>query len=67
MYNLCNCSGGFQVFSLKYGSVHEELTNKGSLKAERARKFRKQDYGEKSILKIDEEGKIISSALLKMF
>lgn len=37
-------SGGFQVFSLAYGSVHDELKSRGKKK------------GEGSVLKIDEEG-----------
>jgi queuine tRNA-ribosyltransferase len=37
-------SGGFQVFSLMYGSVHDELKSRGKKK------------GTQSVLKIDEEG-----------
>src|ERR1700689_2693155 len=37
-------SGGFQVFSLKYGSVHDELKSRGTKRPEN------------SILKISEEG-----------
>ncbi len=37
-------SGGFQVFSLAYGSVHDELKSRGKKK------------GDGSVLKIEEEG-----------
>jgi queuine tRNA-ribosyltransferase len=42
-------SGGFQVFSLKYGSVHDELKSRGTKRPEN------------SILKISEEGVIFRS------
>lgn len=42
-------SGGFQVFSLAYGSVHDELKSKGKKK------------GDGCVLKIDEEGVIFRS------
>lgn len=42
-------SGGFQVFSLAYGSVHDELKSKG----------KKQDSG--SVIKITEEGVLFRS------
>lgn len=42
-------SGGFQVFSLKYGSVHEELKSKGTKKLEN------------SVLKITEDGVLFRS------
>lgn len=42
-------SGGFQVFSLAYGSVHEELKRKG------------QKQNKNSVLKISEEGVIFRS------
>jgi queuine tRNA-ribosyltransferase len=42
-------SGGFQIFSLKYGSVHDELKSRGTKRAEN------------SILKIDEDGAVFRS------
>lgn len=42
-------SGGFQVFSLAYGSVHDELKSRGAKK------------GEGSVLKITEEGVLFRS------
>lgn len=42
-------SGGFQVFSLAYGSVHDELKSRGKKK------------GDGSVLKIDEEGVLFRS------
>lgn len=42
-------SGGFQVFSLAYGSVHDELKSRGKKK------------GDGSVLKINEEGVIFRS------
>jgi len=47
-------SGGFQVFSLAYGSVHEELSSKGELKR---RGNKKQQAGRHSdMVKVSEEG-----------
>jgi queuine tRNA-ribosyltransferase len=42
-------SGGFQIFSLKYGSVHDELKSRGTKRPEN------------SIIKIDEDGAIFRS------
>jgi queuine tRNA-ribosyltransferase len=42
-------SGGFQVFSLAYGSVHDELKSRGKKK------------GGSSVIKIDEEGVVFRS------
>jgi len=52
-------SGGFQVFSLAYGSVHEELTSKGELKKASVNKKNRtnnhHDNGQ-SPVKVTEEG-----------
>ena len=48
-------SGGFQVFSLAYGSVHEELTSKGELKRARVRDERLDPHGSDNV-KVTEEG-----------
>lgn len=52
-------SGGFQVFSLAYGSVHEELSSKGELKRanikDPKKKFRKDVIG-KDAVKVTEDG-----------
>jgi queuine tRNA-ribosyltransferase len=49
-------SGGFQVFSLAYGSVHEELSSKGELKrANRGKKENRRDMG-KDAVKVSEDG-----------
>jgi queuine tRNA-ribosyltransferase len=60
-------SGGFQVFSLAYGSVHEELSSKGELKRARAKRdpgnkkgFRPEVIG-KDAVKVTEEGAIFRS------
>lgn len=61
-------SGGFQVFSLAYGSVHEELSSKGELKRARVKKnpqqgkkgFRPEVVG-KDAVKVTEEGAIFRS------
>lgn len=58
-------SGGFQVFSLAYGSVHEELSSKGELK--RAKRGKKKDDSNgghalgNDAVKISEEGVIFRS------
>jgi queuine tRNA-ribosyltransferase len=49
-------SGGFQVFSLAYGSVHEELSSKGELKRTGGRnKNHRNDMGGDAV-KVTEEG-----------
>jgi hypothetical protein len=60
-------SGGFQVFSLAYGSVHEELSSKGELKRARVKKgpagkkgFRPEVIG-KDAVKVTEEGALFRS------
>eukprot|EP00539_Tryblionella_compressa_P006104 CAMPEP_0178760206 /NCGR_PEP_ID=MMETSP0744-20121128/15356_1 /TAXON_ID=913974 /ORGANISM="Nitzschia punctata, Strain CCMP561" /LENGTH=481 /DNA_ID=CAMNT_0020414743 /DNA_START=558 /DNA_END=2004 /DNA_ORIENTATION=- len=56
-------SGGFQVFSLAYGSVHEELSSKGELKRRSTTKnkhHRRHDMG-KDAVKVSEEGVIFRS------
>lgn len=56
-------SGGFQVFSLAYGSVHEELTSKGELK--RARTKPKDGWSQnlsgKDAVKVSEDGAVFRS------
>jgi len=47
-------SGGFQVFSLAYGSVHEELSSKGELKRSSTKSFA-NELGPDAV-KIAEEG-----------
>lgn len=58
-------SGGFQVFSLAYGSVHEELSSKGELKrAKRGKKNLDKASGNvlgKDAVKVSEEGVIFRS------
>jgi queuine tRNA-ribosyltransferase len=56
-------SGGFQVFSLAYGSVHDELTSKGELKrsAGNQSKHRRQDSMGKDAVKVSEEGAVFRS------
>ncbi|OQR88522.1 queuine tRNA ribosyltransferase [Thraustotheca clavata] len=51
-------SGGFQVFSLAYGSVHEELTMKGAGRSGNQGKYRE---GPSSVAKITEEGVVFKS------
>lgn len=57
-------SGGFQVFSLAYGSVHEELTSKGELKRSNRSK---NDYGNhhqvsgQDAVKVTEDGAVFRS------
>lgn len=51
-------SGGFQVFSLAYGSVHEELTSQGELK----RRNKKRTAGQHSdMVQVSEDGAIFRS------
>jgi queuine tRNA-ribosyltransferase len=57
-------SGGFQVFSLAYGSVHEELSSKGELK--RANNSKKKEGWNSEVMgndavKITEEGAVFRS------
>ena len=53
-------SGGFQVFSLAYGSVHEELSSKGELKRRAGKK--KNEVGKHSdMVQVSEEGAIFRS------
>ena len=52
-------SGGFQVFSLAYGSVHEELTSKGELK--KATTNNKNRRSIDNPVKVTEEGVIFRS------
>ena len=58
-------SGGFQVFSLAYGSVHEELSSKGELKRASAKAKNKDGYNEHVVgadaVKVSEEGVIFRS------
>ncbi len=61
-------SGGFQVFSLAYGSVHEELSSQGELKrAKRGKKVAGGDEPQggtvlgKDAVKVSEEGVIFRS------
>ena len=52
-------SGGFQVFSLAYGSVHEELSSKGELKRARVKDPKKgwrEDVTGKDAVKVTEDG-----------
>jgi queuine tRNA-ribosyltransferase len=53
-------SGGFQVFSLAYGSVHEELTSGGELKKRSARKSNSGNHhhsgSDAAPVKVTEEG-----------
>lgn len=52
-------SGGFQVFSLAYGSVHEELSTGGELKRASLKKSGR-DFSENAV-KVNEEGVIFRS------
>lgn len=55
-------SGGFQVFSLAYGSVHEELSSKGELKkSHRNRKNDSNANKNNSPVKVSEEGVLFQS------
>jgi queuine tRNA-ribosyltransferase len=59
-------SGGFQVFSLAYGSVHEELSSQGELKRaagnnnNKRRNYQRHDMG-KDAVKVSEEGVVFRS------
>lgn len=52
-------SGGFQVFSLAYGSVHEELTSKGELKKSHGKNKHRKVI--KNPVNVTEEGVIFRS------
>jgi len=52
-------SGGFQVFSLAYGSVHEELSTGGELKRASPKK-NGRDFSENAV-KVNEEGVVFRS------
>jgi queuine tRNA-ribosyltransferase len=56
-------SGGFQVFSLAYGSVHEELSSKGELKRAGGSKKNSNSHGGdgKETVKVSEDGVIFRS------
>ncbi|GKY93769.1 hypothetical protein MPSEU_000344100 [Mayamaea pseudoterrestris] len=56
-------SGGFQVFSLAYGSVHEELSSKGELKRSnsKARRGSSQDVHGENAVKVTEDGAYFKS------
>jgi len=51
-------SGGFQVFSLAYGSVHEELTSRGELKKSSKKNH---DIVGSDAVKVSEEGVLFRS------
>jgi queuine tRNA-ribosyltransferase len=55
-YPFITDSGGFQVFSLAYGSVHEELTSKGELKRSKVRKNGSQEVHGETAVQVTEEG-----------
>lgn len=52
-------SGGFQVFSLAYGSVHEELSSKGELKRAGPKKQKTGQHSD--MVKVTEEGAVFRS------
>lgn len=52
-------SGGFQVFSLAYGSVHEELSSKGELKRSGRKKNRTGQHSD--MVKVTEKGVVFRS------
>ena len=56
-------SGGFQVFSLAYGSVHEELESKGELKrsTNRMKDGYRMDVVGKEAVKVTEDGVVFRS------
>jgi queuine tRNA-ribosyltransferase len=56
-YPFITDSGGFQVFSLAYGSVHEELSSKGELKrsSTKAREGNNQGFLDNAV-KVTEDG-----------
>jgi queuine tRNA-ribosyltransferase len=53
-------SGGFQVFSLAYGSVHEELKSKGELKRSSSKARGESSHGENTV-KVTEDGAYFKS------
>eukprot|EP00581_Thalassiosira_minuscula_P032551 CAMPEP_0183758688 /NCGR_PEP_ID=MMETSP0739-20130205/6580_1 /TAXON_ID=385413 /ORGANISM="Thalassiosira miniscula, Strain CCMP1093" /LENGTH=535 /DNA_ID=CAMNT_0025996333 /DNA_START=163 /DNA_END=1770 /DNA_ORIENTATION=- len=55
-------SGGFQVFSLAYGSVHEELSTKGELKrASTKGKYKSTSHSNGAPVRVTEEGVVFRS------
>jgi len=54
-------SGGFQVFSLAYGSVHEELSSKGELKRAKSGKSNHRNGMGKDAVQVSEEGVVFRS------
>ena len=54
-------SGGFQVFSLAYGSVHEELSSKGELKRAGHKKGLNSAAMGENAVKVTEDGAIFRS------
>mmetsp|Transcript_33703 Transcript_33703/g.81705 ORF Transcript_33703/g.81705 Transcript_33703/m.81705 type:complete len:328 (+) Transcript_33703:377-1360(+) len=54
-------SGGFQVFSLAYGSVHEELSSKGELKRASRGSKRANSNGSGNPVKVSENGVVFRS------
>ncbi|MGK3733416.1 MAG: queuine tRNA-ribosyltransferase [Bacillariaceae sp.] len=54
-------SGGFQVFSLAYGSVQEELSSKGELKKAKSGNSKYRNQLGKDAVKVDEEGVVFRS------
>jgi queuine tRNA-ribosyltransferase len=58
-------SGGFQVFSLAYGSVHEELSSKGELKGETKGELKRAGASKlkdgKENVKVTEDGAVFRS------
>lgn len=54
-------SGGFQVFSLLYGTVHEELQFNASLKRQYIGHTRSNGRGKKTVMDISERGVVFKS------
>ena len=54
-------SGGFQVFSLAYGSVQEELESKGELKKAKSGNSKYRNQLGNDAVKVDEEGVVFRS------
>lgn len=54
-------SGGFQVFSLAYGSVQEELSSKGELKRAGGKKNYRRNGMDNDAVKVSEDGVIFRS------
>ena len=54
-------SGGFQVFSLAYGSVQEELSSKGELKRAGAGKHKNRNGMGKDAVQVSEDGVVFRS------